>query len=250
MREIKYKRGDVILQEGSIGNSAYLIHGGRVEISKRHLETRVVLKILGKGEIFGEMSLIDEKPRSGTATALEDCILEEITAEGISEMLQNVPPPIRFLLNTLVERIRNIDEQILKTGISLDKARITSVTLFGVSEKAREALAHPSLKIARFPFGMGRSAAEPWFSSSKNDLVLHDSLPYHVSRCHCSIIRHHEDLFVVDQGSTLGTIVNGHRIGGGASAQSILCEHEENRIIVGSPDSPFQFRLSIKREGL
>jgi pSer/pThr/pTyr-binding forkhead associated (FHA) protein len=69
-----------------------------------------------------------------------------------------------------------------------------------------------------------------------------------VSRNHFKITRIHEDIFVVDEGSTVGTIVNGTRIGGPTSTREACCDRDENLVIAGSERSHFQFLLTIKRD--
>ncbi|MBI4641416.1 MAG: cyclic nucleotide-binding domain-containing protein [Candidatus Tectomicrobia bacterium] len=248
LTQTQYRKGDVIMKEGSIGSSAYLIRSGRVEISKQHEGSKIVLAILEQGEVFGEMSLIDEKPRSATATALDMCVLDEITHDSIAEAWDHTPPLVRSFLSTLVERIRGVDEHILASGASSAQARIRQVVLSGMSTKATDQLGGQPLGITRFPFHVGRSTDRSWFSFSKNDLLLNDSPPYNVSRNHFSLTCCNQDIFVVDRGSTLGTVVNGNRIGGHSPIRNILCDQEENVIVIGSPESPFQFQLTIERE--
>ena len=244
----QYRKDDVIMNEGSTGSSAYLIRSGRVEISKQHEGRKIVLAILEQGEVFGEMSLIDEKPRSATAAALEVCVLEEITHDSVAEAWDHTPPLVRSLLSTLVERIRGVDENILASGVSPVQAKIRRVALIDMSGKATQQLGSRPLEITRFPFHVGRSTDRSWFSFSKNGLLLDDFPPYNVSRNHFSLTLCNQDIFVVDRGSSRGTIVNGNRIGGHSTTRNILCDQGENVIIVGSPESPFQFELTIERE--
>ena len=71
-----YQQGDVILEEGTHGSGVYILSSGKVQISKIVQGKRVVLDILGPGDMFGEMSYLDPAPRSATATALEHTVLE------------------------------------------------------------------------------------------------------------------------------------------------------------------------------
>ena len=71
MAELIYQAGEVIVEEGKPGSSAYLLKSGSVEVSKTVEDTRVILAILESGQVFGEMSLLDEHPRSATVTTLE-----------------------------------------------------------------------------------------------------------------------------------------------------------------------------------
>lgn len=67
-----YRRGDVIFEEGSVGQHMYVINSGHVNIVKRSPDGDVVIVTLGQGEIFGEMALVDNLPRSAAAVSRED----------------------------------------------------------------------------------------------------------------------------------------------------------------------------------
>lgn len=63
MAELTYQAGETIVREGDAGSSAYLLKSGKVEVSKTVEDTRIVLAVLEPGQVFGEMSLLDEQPR-------------------------------------------------------------------------------------------------------------------------------------------------------------------------------------------
>src|SRR4029434_16810 len=74
----QYEAGEVIVQENDLGETAYLIEQGQVEVSKELDGQHVHLAYLGAGAIFGEMSMIDEKPRSATVTAVTATVVSEL----------------------------------------------------------------------------------------------------------------------------------------------------------------------------
>jgi CRP/FNR family transcriptional regulator len=67
-----FRRGEVIFEEGSAGRHLYVINAGGVDILRRAPGGDVLIGSLGAGEIFGEMALVDDLPRSATAVAAED----------------------------------------------------------------------------------------------------------------------------------------------------------------------------------
>ena len=67
-----YRRGEVIFEEGSVGQHLFVVRDGGVDIRKKMREQEVLIGTLGAGEIFGEMALVDSLPRSATAIAAED----------------------------------------------------------------------------------------------------------------------------------------------------------------------------------
>jgi CRP-like cAMP-binding protein len=102
-----YPAGEIIFKEGDPGNSAYLIEEGSVEVSVSSSQhTRI-----GKGELFGEIALIDQQPRTATVRALEDTILIPIPRNLVKELLEKTDPVVRHLLLTILERYRNTRNQ-------------------------------------------------------------------------------------------------------------------------------------------
>jgi EAL domain-containing protein (putative c-di-GMP-specific phosphodiesterase class I) len=102
-----YRPGDLIFHEGSDGGCAYLVESGRVEISMIRENRRFKLCELGEGELFGEMALLDKKPRTATATALEETQLVCVDHEWISSKLDDVDPSIEHLLLLILKRSRD-----------------------------------------------------------------------------------------------------------------------------------------------
>ena len=112
--------GEVIYSEGYIGTSAiYVIAEGKVEISTKCDERRVVLATLGKGECFGESALLPSEPRGSTAKALSFCRLSVIDAKVVEEELERVSPLLRHLMRTLIRRNKRKDE-LLATYTNAD----------------------------------------------------------------------------------------------------------------------------------
>lgn len=103
----KFEQGEIIFKEGVIGNNAYVIKSGSVEISKNIKGKKVAIAALKQGEVFGEMALLEDgQERTATVTALEDSELIEISKEKFLEFLDKSPRIIATLLNTLVDRLK------------------------------------------------------------------------------------------------------------------------------------------------
>jgi CRP/FNR family cyclic AMP-dependent transcriptional regulator len=87
-KEKRQARGVYIFKEGERGDKLYVILEGKVRISRTVPGMgEEALAILGAGEAFGEMSLIDEFPRSADAIAHESCRLIEISREALDDLL-------------------------------------------------------------------------------------------------------------------------------------------------------------------
>ena len=105
------QRGQTIFHKGTTGNHMYVILGGSVALfdGKKHLAT------LRTGDLFGEMALINNEPRSATAVAAEDSMLFALD-ETIFHKLMTKTVAIRMLLNiiaTLSHRLRRANERLM-----------------------------------------------------------------------------------------------------------------------------------------
>jgi CRP/FNR family cyclic AMP-dependent transcriptional regulator len=113
----KFRAGDIVFNEGDKGDKFYIILQGSVDVTKRisdnETQTLVTLK---PGDYFGEMSLIDEAPRSAGIRAKEDLTLLSISRHDL-ELLLNASSSISskiyiFFVQTLVKRLRDTNEKI------------------------------------------------------------------------------------------------------------------------------------------
>jgi len=100
--------GDRIFKEGDEGNTAYVVQSGEVEIFKIVDGKEVVLGRVGQGAIFGEMALIDSKPRMAGARATKGSTIIVVTRDMFEQKLSKTDPFIRGLLNILVNNIRTM----------------------------------------------------------------------------------------------------------------------------------------------
>ncbi|MGB1025204.1 MAG: cyclic nucleotide-binding domain-containing protein [Rhodospirillaceae bacterium] len=105
---VTLQAGDVLFNEGEAGDCAYYIQSGMIEISRQMGSAEVVIATEEEGGIVGEMALIDNKPRSATARAVEDTTLLRVPAEQFDQYLENTDPVIRQLLKRFVDIIRNV----------------------------------------------------------------------------------------------------------------------------------------------
>ncbi|MFM7236878.1 MAG: cyclic nucleotide-binding domain-containing protein, partial [Cyanobium sp.] len=83
--------GEVIVQEGAEGESLYVVLQGTVEVSKQLESQQVVVRQLGMNEVFGEMTLFLDAPRSASVRALDECRLLEVERSAVQALLKNDP---------------------------------------------------------------------------------------------------------------------------------------------------------------
>ena len=108
MDTISFKKGEEIIEEGALGDCAYIIEQGSVEVSKlTPYGEKQVLAVLEKSEIFGEMGLIDGLPRCATVTALENCVMSVCSKETFNNLADHNPESLFPIFKVLVRRLRS-----------------------------------------------------------------------------------------------------------------------------------------------
>lgn len=104
--------GEIVFSEGEIGLCAYVIERGAVEISVRREGRSVPLATRRAGEMFGEMAIVDQTPRSATARAVEPCDLLVLSEPQMSRRIAALDPVMRMVLQVILERFRDTIRQI------------------------------------------------------------------------------------------------------------------------------------------
>jgi CRP/FNR family transcriptional regulator, cyclic AMP receptor protein len=112
-REKYYPKGSVILFENDAGDALYVVRAGRVKVVLVGEDGReVILGVLGVGQHFGELSLIDDQPRSAHVIAMEDANLLVLRREDFRRRVEASPAVAWALLSELSRRLRQADEKI------------------------------------------------------------------------------------------------------------------------------------------
>jgi EAL domain-containing protein (putative c-di-GMP-specific phosphodiesterase class I) len=112
-----FSGGQVIFQHGDAGDCAYLIEEGQVEVLVQRQDEVHRVKLIGKGEMFGEVALIDYQPRTATIRAIERTVLIPISRGLMESLLERSDPVLRHLLLIILERFRN--NELLPTANSI-----------------------------------------------------------------------------------------------------------------------------------
>jgi CRP-like cAMP-binding protein len=134
-----YPKTTMVFSEGQPGQELYIIQKGTVKISKIVDNNEVLLAVLKQGDIFGEMSLLENRPRSASATAYEDAYLLAVNKANFERMVQTQPQIVTRLTQLLAERIWFIYKQLANTLISDPLGRMYDALAIQL-EKARIAL--------------------------------------------------------------------------------------------------------------
>ena len=187
-----YNRESMIFCECQSGGELYIIQKGRVKISKIVDNSEVLLAVLKEGDMFGEMALLENKPRSATAiTAAEECQLLAVNRQNFNQMVATQPQLIARLTTTLADRIWAMYKQLANTlipvplekmydmlSIQLEKLRIQPSAgkqhtfLFGPAELAKMC-SIPKEQVAQ---AIADFLMTPIVRSTEDSIIITDTL--------------------------------------------------------------------------
>ena len=106
MERRSFKEGETIFAAGDASDCAYLIVVGSVRVHLPH----GIVKVLGRGEIFGEMGLIDSRPRSATVVAAEYCVFARYSEAELLDAIKTNPDEAVAFIKALITRLRQANE--------------------------------------------------------------------------------------------------------------------------------------------
>ncbi len=107
--------GVVIIEEGALGRGLFVLLAGQVDVSKRDGDSKVLLATLGPGEVFGEISLVNDEPASATVTAAAQSTVLFLAREIFDRLVEAVP--------AIGEYVRNLgEERLMDTRLLLEAA--------------------------------------------------------------------------------------------------------------------------------
>ena len=145
MQPRRMEAGEYIFRMGDEGVSLYLVAEGRVHVFRNSLEGREKsLAFFSPGDVFGEMSLVEARPRSAHAVALEDTVVLQLFADHYRHLIQRYPLLAHNLARIIAERLRRASEEVVLLSF----------------ENARVKMAHALLKL--YHQRLGRATERGW----------------------------------------------------------------------------------------
>jgi CRP-like cAMP-binding protein len=183
-----YEEGAVVFLRGDPGDSLCGVVSGRVRISASRAAGReVFLNILGPGEAFGEIALLDGKPRTATATAMARTELIVIRRERFAELLASEPTLALHLIQLLCERVRwtaqlTEDSALLGVPARIAKRLLSLAALNGSEPADGTKLTISQEELAQF-LGLSRQVINQhlqawkqkgWVTSGRGSITLAD----------------------------------------------------------------------------
>lgn len=118
----RFADGQVIITEGVMSTRAYIVISGKVRISKKVNKRNISVGTLKEGDVFGEMGLFQDAPRSATATAIGDVTVGVIDKQRFKELLAGCPEDMQAIIGSVLNRLRLTTERLALLGIQWEKA--------------------------------------------------------------------------------------------------------------------------------
>ncbi len=220
-----YKKGEIIFKEGDPGAEMYIIQRGKVAIYRVLKDEAAFRRIFEKGDFFGEMSLLEESPRSATAEVVEDSELIVINGATFHQMIQsNIEIAVR-MLRKLSMRLRETTEELERALKSSGKTRTFAdeTTAPSVEEPSEEEdnppvlaqfLVEGSLRVFNLYKDVSLIGRKDPVTGIVPDVDLTDEdVKRSVSRRHAKLIHSNGVFYIVEEVGTLnGTFISNKRI--------------------------------------
>jgi CRP/FNR family transcriptional regulator, cyclic AMP receptor protein len=139
--EVELARGERLFDEGDDGDQLYVVLDGKIKLTRASADGREnVTSVLGPGEMFGELSLFDPRPRTMGAVAVTDARLAALDHDELRKWLADRPDVAMHLLRALVRRLRRTND-VLSDLVFTDvpgrvaKALLDLAERFGIQQE-------------------------------------------------------------------------------------------------------------------
>ena len=131
----RYPKNTMVFCEDQSGQDMFIIQEGQIKISKVVEGNEVILAVLKKGEFFGEMALLENKPRSASAVAHDACRLMVVNRENFDQMVATQPQMISRLTTMLADRLWSMYRQLANTSLQLPKEKMIDMLALQIEKQ-------------------------------------------------------------------------------------------------------------------
>jgi CRP/FNR family cyclic AMP-dependent transcriptional regulator len=137
-----YLEGESIFREGDNGDTCYVVRSGRVRVTRRHSDGRLLtLAELGPGQIFGELAMFAGETRSASVEAIEDTRALALLAGDVRRLLLSHPEIAVKMLGGLADRLRAANERLSRQSFQTVAGRVASALLGQVEARRADGAA-------------------------------------------------------------------------------------------------------------
>ncbi|HUI70541.1 MAG TPA: Crp/Fnr family transcriptional regulator [Spirochaetia bacterium] len=143
---VTFRKGDIIFCEYEPGDTFYLLQSGRVQIVRIIGELEKNIDILYPGEVFGEMAILEEAPRSATTIAMDEVKALEFTKENFEVLMMGNPQIAMKLLKLFVKRIYDQKRRFMILTLDDVEAKVADVFLMLAENQSMDTAAGESIE--------------------------------------------------------------------------------------------------------
>jgi len=118
----KYQENEIIVRQGEVGNSMYVIQEGQVEVIQESNGKEIQLAVLKEGEFFGEMAVFEKEVRSATVRALGSARILTIDQKNFLRRIHQDPSLAYRMIQTMSHRIREMNQELARVKTTEDLA--------------------------------------------------------------------------------------------------------------------------------
>ncbi|HEX8441667.1 Crp/Fnr family transcriptional regulator, partial [Archangium sp.] len=179
LQQRRYSKGEVIFHQGDVGTALFIVRKGEVAIRLSSAEGKeVILALLGRGDAFGELALLDGEPRSTDAVSRDESDLLKLNQEDFRRFLSERPQVAMGLLAVLSRMVRRVTQLVHDSAFLDARARLARVLLDLArtqgQPKAEGGVVIPKLTQAELAnlCGVTRESANKWLSFYKREGLL------------------------------------------------------------------------------
>ena len=124
----RYQAGEVVFREGDGGDTCYIVRSGLARAVRQHSDGRsITLSHFAAGDIFGELVMFDEEPRSATVDVIEEVEVVAIPGRDMQRLMREHPEITVKLIAALAQRLRATNERLASQSFQTVQSRVAAV---------------------------------------------------------------------------------------------------------------------------
>src|SRR5688572_7313206 len=156
-----YQPGELIFVQGQASECVYLIESGEIELleSTEDMRTVRIAKLI-KGDLLGEMALVDERPRAFSARAVTETTVSIVSREQFVKLMFRDPAEGLRYLGAFFERLRATNKPPGAKVTEEPRKSSAHIRILPLTKTAKQAIPDEGLIVTRFPFRVGREPPE------------------------------------------------------------------------------------------
>lgn len=189
-----FGKGDVILRQGEVADSFFVIVSGQVKVfmtDKGAPDREVILRTLTAGDFFGEIPMFDHEPRSASVAALDRCHVQILSYRSFQKAMERSPDIAKRVMATLAKRVRDANRRIGALALMDISSRVSRTLLeLAIISNGRRVVGEPfTQKDLASMIGASREMVNRTLKDLEEDgyieihrksiTILNDNLPIH-----------------------------------------------------------------------